>query len=68
MAFVVTQCVLTVRGWTKLHANRRVAGRLRGRRNLTPQQRADLYISRMPLAVITASLGGHPARSESNRS
>jgi hypothetical protein len=67
MAFVVTHRVSTVRGWTKLHAGRRVAGWLRRHRNLTPQERANLYVSRMPLAVITASLGGHPISSESNR-
>ena len=58
MAFSVTHRVSTVRGWTKLHAGRRVAGQLRTRRNLTPQERANLYVSRMPPAVITASLDG----------
>ena len=54
MAFLVTQRISTARRRTKLHASRHVAGPLRARRNLTPQQRADLYVSRMPLAVITA--------------
>ena len=27
---------------------------------LTPQERANLYVSRMPIAVVAASLGGHP--------
>ncbi|CAM2753282.1 hypothetical protein H7J50_03675 [Mycobacterium intermedium] len=31
-----------------------------GRRTpLTPQERTNLYVSRMPIAVFTASLGGH---------
>lgn len=37
-----------------------LAGRLRHRRELTDQQRVNHYISRMPVAVVTASLGGHP--------
>lgn len=55
MAFVLTHPVSTIRG------SLRAAGRLRTRRNLTPQQRAGLYVSRMPVAMVTASLGGHPS-------
>ncbi|CPR12942.1 hypothetical protein BN971_04249 [Mycobacterium bohemicum DSM 44277] len=40
---------------------RGLATRLAARRALTPQARAELYVSRMPIAVVTASLGGHPA-------
>jgi hypothetical protein len=66
MAFVVTHRGSTIRWRTKLHAARRAVGRLRLHRNLTPQERANLYVSTMPPAVITASLGGHPVRSENN--
>ncbi|WP_156657846.1 hypothetical protein [Mycobacterium kyorinense] len=56
MAFVVTHRISPM-----LHAGRRVTARWRARRNLTPQERANLYVSRMAPAVITASLGGHPS-------
>jgi hypothetical protein len=53
MAFVVA------RGADR--ACRLLADRLCGRRTLAPQKRANLYVSRMPIAVLTASLGGHPS-------
>ncbi|HKI40919.1 MAG: hypothetical protein ACLQIK_22925 [Mycobacterium sp.] len=40
---------------------RGVANMLSARFSLTPQERANLYVSRMPIAVVTASLGGHPS-------
>jgi hypothetical protein len=67
MAFISRHRVSTVRGWAKLQMGRRVAARFRRRLNLTSQERANLYVSRMPIAVITASLGGHPIDSERNR-
>jgi hypothetical protein len=65
MAFVATQRISTVREWKRLHAALRVAGRLQARRNLTPQERANLYISQMPTAVITGCRGEQRAPSES---
>ncbi len=44
----------------------RLASRLHAGRTLTPQERANLYVSRMPIAVVTASLGGHPSDGASN--
>jgi hypothetical protein len=63
MTFVVTHRVSTMH-WSMLHAGRRAAGRFRARCNLTPQQRANLYVSRMSPAVITASVGGRPYRGQ----
>jgi hypothetical protein len=42
-------------------AGRLLANRLCALRIPTPQERANLYVSRMPIAVVTASLGGHPS-------
>lgn len=67
MALAVAHHVSTVVGWTKQHAGRRATSWWRARRNLTPQERANLYGSRMLPAVITTSVSGHPARSESTR-
>lgn len=64
MAFVVTQRVSGARwarGRSMLRAGRALAGKLGARSALTPQERANLYVSRMPIAVVTASLGTHPA-------
>jgi hypothetical protein len=44
-----------------------MAAWLHRRLNLTPEERANRYVSRMPIAVITASLGGHPASSARER-
>jgi hypothetical protein len=66
MAFVVTHrfSAATRRsGWSMLRAGRLLATRLYARTALTPQERANLYVSRMPIAVVTASLGGHPSDS-----
>jgi hypothetical protein len=66
MAFVLTPRVSTFHGWAKLLSGRHMADRFRRRLNLTPQERANLYVSRMPIAVITASLGGHPISRETD--
>jgi hypothetical protein len=67
MAFVVAHRVNDVERVARLprrsllRTGRLLANRLCGWRTLTPEQRANLYVSRMPIAVITASLGGHPS-------
>ena len=66
MAFVVTHRLTgRARGRRRsmLRAGRLLVDKLHLRRTLTPQERANLYVSRMPIAVITASLGGHPSNS-----
>jgi hypothetical protein len=69
MAFVVAHRHSgfgSLRGRSMLRAGRLLMNRLRARCTLTPQERANLYVSRMPIAVVTASLGGHPPDSAGN--
>lgn len=69
MAFVVTHrfsAVPSGRGRSMLRAGRLLADKLHLRGNLTPQERANLYVSRMPIAVVTASLGGHASERTNN--
>ncbi len=64
MAFVVTHRLTRRnpgRGRSLLRSARLFATKLHARTTLTPQERANLYVSRMPIAVVTASLGGHPS-------
>ena len=51
-----------------MRVGRLLVNKLWARTNLTPQERANLYVSRMPIAVITASLGGHPASNVDRKS
>jgi hypothetical protein len=70
MAFVVAHRhsgFMALRGRSMMRAGRLLVNKFCARRNLTPQERANLYVSRMPIAVITASLGGHPSSTADNR-
>ncbi len=63
MALVVTQripCMTGFPGRSLLSAGRRLTNQWSAHFVLTPQERANRYVSRMPIAVVTASLGGHP--------
>ncbi|WP_157900561.1 hypothetical protein [Mycobacterium rhizamassiliense] len=57
----------SARGRPMLRAGRLLLSRLCARTALTPQERANLYVSRMPIAVVTASLGGHPPDAGTDR-
>ena len=64
MTFVVAHRLTGLtrgRGRSMLRSVRLLTDKLHVRSTLTPQERANLYVSRMPIAVVTASLGGHPA-------
>ena len=70
MAFVVAHRLTGLMrgsGRSMLRVGRLLADKLHARSALTPQERANLYVSRTPIAVISASLGGHPPDSEANR-
>ncbi|WP_156772213.1 hypothetical protein [Mycobacterium sp. 1245805.9] len=70
MAFVVTHRLTGPqrgRGRPMQRIGRLLVSKLHARSTLTPQERANLYVARMPIAVISASLGGHPADSAANR-
>lgn len=63
MTFVVAQRfsgVMSVRGGKLMRAGRRLVDKFENRHSWTPQERANAYVSRMPIAVVTASMGGHP--------
>ena len=62
MAFVVAHRFSSVKR-LRGRAGRLLANRLFALRIPTPQERANVYVSRMPIAVVTASLGGHPSDS-----
>jgi hypothetical protein len=70
MAFLIAHRhtgFVTLRGRSMMRASRLLVNKLCARSNLTPQERANLYVSRMPIAVVTASLGGHPSSSADDR-
>jgi hypothetical protein len=70
MAFVVTHRLtdpLMGSGRSMLRVGRLLVSKLHARSALTPQERANLFVSRTPIAVVTASLGGHPSDGAGNR-
>ena len=55
MIFVVAHRVTggtNLRGRSMLRARRLMKNRLTARHRLTPQERANLYVSRMPISVL----------------
>ena len=67
MAFVITHRFSTgsrMRGRSMLRAGRLLANRFHLHAGLTQQERANVYVSRMPIAMVTASLGGHASGSD----
>jgi hypothetical protein len=70
MAFVVTHRhsgFMSSHAQSMMRVGRLLMKKLRAHSNLTPQERANLHVSRMPIAVVTASLGGHPSSSGDSR-
>ncbi len=69
MTFFVTHrfsATSRARGRSMLRAGRLLANVFHVRTHLTPQERANLHVAHMPIAVVTASLGGHASGSPSN--
>jgi hypothetical protein len=69
MAYVVAHRLTGLKkgsGRSMLRVGRLLADKLHARSALTPQERANLHVSRMPIAVVTASLGGHPSDGAGN--
>lgn len=64
MTFVISHRVsgaLEIRGRSMLRAGRLLASRVHTRLCMTPQERANLYVSRLPIAVVAAPGGGNPS-------
>lgn len=60
MAFILTQHISTIRGGAMLRTIAAVMRPVTMRRTPTPQERANPQASRRSVALITASLAGHP--------